>query len=49
MARQPMHKLAAISGDLAGAWRRKEATTVWALALLELRSSGLRPPNEPRA
>lgn len=48
MARQPMHRLAAISDDRAGAWRRQETTTVLALALLELRSSGLRPPTEPR-
>lgn len=49
MARQPIHKLAAISDDPAGAWRRQEPNTVWALALLELRSSGLRPPTGPRA
>lgn len=49
MARQPMHKLAAISPDPAGAWRRQETSTVWALALLELRSSGLRPPTLPCA
>lgn len=44
MSRQPMHKLAAISDDPAGAWRRRDLDVVWRLAVLELRSSGLRPP-----
>jgi hypothetical protein len=44
MARQPMRKLAAISPDPTGAWRRGEASTIRALALLELRDSGLHPP-----
>jgi len=44
MARQPMHKLAGISDDPAGAWRNRDAGVVRQLALLELRSSGLRPP-----
>ncbi|KRE52631.1 hypothetical protein [Phycicoccus sp. Soil748] len=44
MARQPMRKLAAISPDPTGAWRRGEAPTIRALALLELRDSGLHPP-----
>ena len=47
MSRQPMHKLARISDDPAGAWRRKDTDVVWRLALLELRSSGLRPPTSP--
>jgi len=46
MARQPMHKLAGISDDPAGAWRDRDAEVVRRLALLELRSSGLRPPDE---
>ncbi len=48
IARQPMHRLARISADPAGAWRRREVATVRSLALLELRSSGLRPPGELR-
>ncbi|WP_406830780.1 hypothetical protein ABEG17_17555 [Pedococcus sp. KACC 23699] len=44
MARQPMRKLAAISPDPTGAWRRGEESTIRALALLELRDSGLHPP-----
>ncbi len=48
MARQPMHKLAAISDDPAGAWRRRERSTVRDLALLELRACGLTPPRGPR-
>lgn len=45
MANQPMHRLARISPDPAGAWRRGEADVVRALAVLELRESGLRPPS----
>lgn len=44
MARQPMRKLARISDDPTGAWRDRDAATIRALALLELRDSGLRPP-----
>ncbi|MEO3935164.1 hypothetical protein V3N99_00245 [Dermatophilaceae bacterium Soc4.6] len=44
MARQPMHRLAAISDDPAGAWRAADPEVVRRLALLELRSAGLRPP-----
>jgi len=44
MARQPMRKLATISSDPTGAWRRGERETIRALALLELKDSGLRPP-----
>jgi hypothetical protein len=47
MARQPMTRLAAISDDPSGAWRRGEEATIRALALLELRDSGLRPPALP--
>ena len=44
MARQPMHRLARISDDPAGAWRRQEPR--WcALAALELRDSGLSVPD----
>lgn len=44
MARQPLHKLARISDDPAGAWRRGDTEVVGALAALELRDSGLLPP-----
>lgn len=44
MARQPMWRLAAISDDPGGAWRRGDPEVVRRLALLELRDSGLRPP-----
>ena len=44
MARQPMRKLSSISADPAGAWRRGDEQTIRALAVLELRDSGLRPP-----
>lgn len=44
MAGQPMRKLAAISDDPTGAWRRGDEETIRALALLELRDTGLRPP-----
>ena len=44
MANQPMPRLARISDDPAGAWRRGELDVIHALALLELKDSGLRPP-----
>ena len=44
LARQPMRKIAAISHDPTGAWRRRDEDTIRSLALLELRDSGLRPP-----
>ena len=44
MAGQPMRKLAAISSDPTGAWRRGDEATIRSLALLELRDTGLRPP-----
>lgn len=44
MANQPMHVLAKVSDDPAGAWRRGDPALVRALAALELRSVGLRPP-----
>ncbi len=44
MARQPLHVLAKIDPDPAGAWRRGDARVTRALAELELRSEGLRPP-----
>lgn len=44
MSRQPLHLLARISDDPAGAWRRQDPTVVRALAALELRAEGLRLP-----
>ena len=44
MANQPMASLARVSADPSGAWRRGDRETIRALALLELRDSGLRPP-----
>ena len=44
MARQPMRKIARVSDDPTGAWRRGEEQTIRALALLELKDTGLRPP-----
>lgn len=49
MATQPMRKLARVSDDPAGAWRRGDAATIRALALLELGDSGLSPPAGPAA
>ena len=45
MARQPLHVLARISHDPAGAWRRQERQVIDALAALELREEGLLPPS----
>lgn len=44
MAGQPMHLLARVSPDPVGAWRRGERDVVRALAVLELKDVGLRPP-----
>ena len=44
MANQPMPRLAKVSDDPAGAWRRGDVDIIHALALLELRDTGLRPP-----
>ncbi|HYN29296.1 MAG TPA: hypothetical protein VES95_05430 [Dermatophilaceae bacterium] len=44
LSNQPMPRLAAISDDPAGAWRRGEPDTIRRLAVLELRDCGLRPP-----
>jgi hypothetical protein len=46
MAHQPLHVLAGIDTDPAGAWRRGDREVVGRLARLELRSVGLRPPPE---
>lgn len=47
MAGQPLPRLAGISDDPAGAWRRGDAEVIHALAVLELADSGLRPPPPP--
>jgi hypothetical protein len=44
LVRQPLHRLARLSDDPAGGWRRRDPELVRALALLELRDAGLRPP-----
>ena len=44
LTRQPMHVLARVSDDPAGAWRGRDPQVVHALALLELRDCGLEPP-----
>ena len=44
MARQPLHVLARITDDPAGAWRRGDRDVITALATLELRDEGLQPP-----
>lgn len=47
MTNQPMTALARISDDPAGAWRRRDPEVIRALATLELREQGLRPPARP--
>ena len=47
MAHQPLHVLARITDDPAGAWRRADEPVVRRLAELELRAVGMRPP-KPR-
>lgn len=44
MTHQPLHRLARISADPAGAWRRGQSDVIRDLALLELADCGLRPP-----
>lgn len=44
LARQPMTTLARVHDDPAGAWRARDPEVVRALATLELRAAGLRPP-----
>jgi hypothetical protein len=44
LARQPLHVLARISDDPAGAWRRGDRAIIDALAELELREEGLQLP-----
>lgn len=42
LANRPLVKLAAISDDPVGAWRRQDAVAIRGLAALELRSAGVR-------
>jgi hypothetical protein len=49
LAHQPLHVLARISDDPAGAWRRQDPVVVRRLAELELRNAGLRPPADQPA
>jgi hypothetical protein len=44
MSRQPLHVLARIHDDPAGAWRNGDSDVIAALARVELRSVGLREP-----
>jgi hypothetical protein len=44
MARQPLHRLAAISDDPVGDWRRRDPRVVRELAAIELRDNGLFVP-----
>ena len=44
LTRQPMHVLARVTDDPAGAWRERDPQVVHALATLELRDCGLEPP-----
>ena len=41
LANRPPRKLAAISADPVGGWRREDPITIRALAALELRSAGI--------
>lgn len=47
MVAQPMHVLARISDDPVAAWRRGDREVIHALATVELRRNGLRPPPHP--
>lgn len=47
LARQPMTELARIHEDPSGAWRAQDPVVVRALAALELKETGLRPPPLP--
>jgi hypothetical protein len=44
LTRQPMHVLARVSDDPAGAWRARDPEVVTALAAIELRDCGLEVP-----
>lgn len=44
LTRQPMHRLARITDDPAGAWRRGDPDAIRELAVLDLKDLGLAPP-----
>ena len=44
LANRPLRRLASVSLDPVGAWRRDDAVTIRGLAALELRANGIRPP-----
>lgn len=44
MANQPLHVLARVTSDPAGAWRARDPELIRKLAALELKDSGLKPP-----
>ena len=44
MSRQPLPRLARVSNDPVGAWRAGDRPVVRALAAMELKEAGLRPP-----
>jgi hypothetical protein len=44
LANRPLRKLASVSLDPVGAWRRDDVITIRGLAALELRAAGIRPP-----
>ncbi|UDY23595.1 hypothetical protein [Nocardioides sp. Kera G14] len=48
LTHQPLHVLARITDDPAGAWRRRDGVVLNRLAALELRSVGLQPPRTAR-
>ena len=48
LVRQPLHALARVSDDPAGAWRRRDPDVVHRLAVLELREWGLEPGRSHR-
>ena len=48
LSHQPLHVLARVTDDPVGALRRGDQTVITALARIELRANGLRPPSEVR-
>lgn len=44
LSNRPLRKLAAVSIDPVGAWRREDVIAIRGLAALELRAAGIRPP-----
>ncbi len=46
LANRPLRKLASVSLDPVGAWRREDVIAIRGLAALELRSAGIRTPRQ---